>query len=136
MGISRAKLCLFIILAAIIIYLPVVSSVSAAEQDSAKVQALRQTGKQLLDVGSEQYRRGKYDTARVTVNKAAVYKEYLIASDAAKLDELLGKLNSQSPKTAVVPPVAGTTPVTQSSAQPAQPTQPVQQTPGVVVSEP
>ena len=136
MGISRAKLCLFIILAAIIIYLPVVSSVSAAEQDSAKVQALRQTGKQLLDVGSEQYRRGKYDTARVTVNKAAVYKEYLIASDAAKLDELLGKLNSQSPKTVVVSPVAETTPVTQSSVQSAQPVQPVQQTPGVVVSEP
>lgn len=125
MGISRAKLCLCIVLAAII-SLPVVSSVSAAEQDSAKVQALRQTGKQLLDVGSEQYRRGTYDAAKITINKAAVYKEYLSTSDVAKLDELLGKLNSQtteaSPKT--------------QSAQPTQPAQPIQQTPGVVVSEP
>ena len=126
MGISRAKLRLFIILMAIIISLPVVSSVSAAEQDTAKIQALRQTGKQLLDVGSEQYRRGTYDAAKITINKAAVYKEYLVASDAARLDELLGKLNSQ---TSAVPDASPKT-------QPVQPAQPIQQTPGVVVSEP
>lgn len=134
MSISGTKLRLVIILAAIIISLPAISYVSAAEQDSAKVQALRQTGKQLLDVGSEQYRRGTYDAAKVTINKAAVYKEYLIASDAARLDELLGKLNSQTSVASAA--VQETQSTATQPTSPVQPAQPIQQTPGVVVSEP
>ncbi len=94
-GISRARLPLGIILLALLICLSAVSLNFAADEKDVKVQTLRQTGKQLLDVGYEQYRRGMYDNAKETLGKAAAYKEYLSVSDASKLDALLEKLGSQ-----------------------------------------
>jgi Flp pilus assembly secretin CpaC/tetratricopeptide (TPR) repeat protein len=101
MDISRVKLHIYIVLTAMIISLSAVSFVFAEDQANAKAQALRQTGKQLLDVGSEQYRRGMYDSAKTTLDKAAAYKDYLSTSDASKLEEILGKLNSQLSNLAV-----------------------------------
>ena len=94
-GISRARLPLGIALLALLICLSAVSLNFAADEKDVKVQTLRQTGKQLLDVGYEQYRRGMYDNAKETLGKAAAYKEYLSVSDASKLDALLEKLGSQ-----------------------------------------
>lgn len=94
-GILRARLPLGIALLALLICLSAVSLNFAADEKDVKVQTLRQTGKQLLDVGYEQYRRGMYDNAKETLGKAAAYKEYLSVSDASKLDALLEKLGSQ-----------------------------------------
>lgn len=94
-GIFRAKLPLGIVLAVLLICLPVVSLNFAADETNVKAQTLCQTGKQLLEVGCEQYRRGMYDNAKETLQKAVAYKEYLSVSDASKLDALLEKLGSQ-----------------------------------------
>ncbi len=94
-AISRAGLPLGIVLAILLVCLPAVSLSFAADEENVKVQTLRQMGKQLLDVGSEQYRRGMIDNARETLGKAAAYREYLSVSDASKLDMLLEKLGSQ-----------------------------------------
>jgi type II secretory pathway component GspD/PulD (secretin) len=135
MDISRVRLHIFIVLTAMIISLSAVSLVFAEDQANAKVQALRQTGKQLLDVGYEQYRRGMYDSAKTTLDKAAGYKDYLSVSDASKLEELLGKLNSQPSQ-----PSQPSSPVVDqnTTAEPAVVEQPIaaQQTQTVIVSEP
>ncbi|MDD5135038.1 MAG: hypothetical protein PHP01_06485 [Phycisphaerae bacterium] len=128
MDISRVKLHIYIVLTAMIISLSAVSLVFAEDQASAKVQALRQTGKQLLDVGYEQYRRGMYDSAKTTLDKAAVYKNYLSVSDASKLEELLVKLNSQ-PSSLIPEKDTEVKPVVEQPAA-------VQQTQTVIVSEP
>jgi Flp pilus assembly secretin CpaC/tetratricopeptide (TPR) repeat protein len=94
-AVSRARLPLGIVLAILLVCLPAVSLSFAADKKDVKVQTLRQTGRQLLDVGYEQYRRGMYDNARETLGKAAAYREYLSVSDASKLDTLLEKLGSQ-----------------------------------------
>ncbi|MBN1787893.1 MAG: hypothetical protein JW806_05800 [Sedimentisphaerales bacterium] len=93
-GISRAKLLIGVVLV-LLISLPVIAPVFAADEVTVKVQTLRQAGKQLLDVGYEQYKRGMYDGARQTLGKAAQYRQYLSIADASKLDELLKKLHAQ-----------------------------------------
>jgi type II secretory pathway component GspD/PulD (secretin) len=123
-AIFRARLSLGIVLAVLLICLLAVSFGFAADEKDAKVQTLRQTGKQLLDVGSEQYRRGMYDNAKETLSKAAAYKQYLSVSDASKLDTLLEKLSSQSRSD--VNQISGrsveqTTPVQQIQPQAQQP---------------
>ncbi len=94
-AISRARLPVGIVLAILLVCLPAVSLSFAADEKDTKVQTLRQTGKQLLDVGYEQYHRGMYDNARETLGKAAAYREYLSVSDASRLDTLLERLSSQ-----------------------------------------
>ena len=94
-AILRTRLPLGIVLAVLLICLSAVSFSLAADETAVKVQTLRQTGKQLLEVGYEQYQRGMYDQAKETLHKAAEYKEYLSVSDASKLDLLLSKLSSQ-----------------------------------------
>ena len=107
-SVSRARLPLGIVLAILLVCLPAVSLSFAADEKDIKVQTLRQTAKQLLDVGYEQYRRGLYDNARETLGKAAAYREYLSVSDASKLDTLLEKLSSQPAPDANLPPPAET----------------------------
>jgi len=85
-----------VILAALFIFGSAISLGLAADDASAKAQAMRQTGKQILDVGYEQYQRGLHDQAKVTLQKAAAYRDYLSVSDVSKLDELLTELDSQS----------------------------------------
>ena len=97
-GISKAKV-FFIAIVAMLLYCMLISSVVAADDTSAKAQTMRQTGKQLLEIGYEHYRRGMYDEAKSTLEKASAYKDYLSISDASKLDELLVKLNSQPSQT-------------------------------------
>jgi len=77
-------------------------SVSVFADDSVKARALRQTGKQLLQVGAEQYKRGLYESAQATLLKAAKYREYLSVADSARLNTLLEQVVaslSQSPET-------------------------------------
>ncbi|MGA2916434.1 MAG: hypothetical protein ABSE89_10455 [Sedimentisphaerales bacterium] len=93
-AILRTRLSLGIILAILLVCMPAVSLSFAADEKDAKVQTFRQMGKQLLDVGYEQYRRGMMDNAKETLGKAAAYREYLSVSDASKLDSLLEKLRS------------------------------------------
>ena len=133
-AISRARLPLGIVLAALLICLLAVSFSLAADETAVKVQTLRQTGKQLLEVGYEQYQRGMYDQAKETLHKAAGYKEYLSVSDASKLDLLLSKLSSQ-PSPQVQPPVDQNT--TAGKIEPAASEQvaPVQQTESVVIEQ-
>ena len=133
-AISRAKLPLGIILVALLICLPAVSFSFAADETAVKVQTLRQTGKQLLEVGCEQYQRGMYDQAKETLQKAAGYKEYLSISDASKLDLLLGKLGSQpSPQTQ--PPVDQNTAAGKTESAASEQATPVQQTEPVSVEQ-
>ncbi|MCX5634123.1 MAG: hypothetical protein NTW93_10690 [Phycisphaerae bacterium] len=124
-AILRARLSLGIVLAVLLICLSAVSLGFAADEKDAKVQTLRQTGKQLLDVGYEQYRRGMYDNAKETLGKAAAYRQYLSVSDASKLDTLLEKLSSPSRPD-----------VNQISGQGVEQTIPVHQTEPVVVEQP
>jgi len=105
-AISKARLPLGIVLAILLVCLPAVSLSFAADEKDVKVQTLRQTAKQLLDVGYEQYRRGMYDNARETLGKAAAYREYLSVSDVSKLDTLLERLSSQPSPDANLPPPA------------------------------
>jgi tetratricopeptide (TPR) repeat protein len=84
-----------VILTALLIFGFAVSFSSAADDTSARAQTMRQTGKQILEVGYEQYRRGMYDDAKATLEKAAAYRQYLSVSDASKLDELLKQLSTQ-----------------------------------------
>ena len=143
-AILRARLSVGAFLAILLVCLPAVSLSFAADEKDAKVQALRQTGKQLLDVGSEQYRRGMYDSARETLGKAAAYREYLSVSDAGKLDTLLKELSSQSrsdanqvseqpvEKSSVVPqpePNVSAQPTTTPQTEPVVVEQPVQTQP-------
>jgi Flp pilus assembly secretin CpaC/tetratricopeptide (TPR) repeat protein len=85
-----------VILAALFIFGSAASLGLTADDASAKAQAMRQTGKQIFEIGYEQYQRGMHDQAKVTLQKAAAYRDYLSASDVSKLDELLGELDSQS----------------------------------------
>jgi type II secretory pathway component GspD/PulD (secretin)/tetratricopeptide (TPR) repeat protein len=101
--ILKTRLSMCIILAVLLICLSAVSFNLAADETAVKIQTLRQMGKQLLEVGDEQYQRGMYDQAKETLRKAAGYKEYLSVSDADKLDLLLSKLSSQ-PSSPVQPP--------------------------------
>lgn len=94
-SISTARWHLRVILTALIIVCLVASFSPAADGTSSKAQTMRQTGKQILEVGYEQYRRGMYGDAKATLDKASAYREYLSISDASKLDELLAKLGSQ-----------------------------------------
>jgi len=84
-----------VILTALFIFGSTVSLSLAASEASSKAQTMRQTGKQILDVGYEQYQRGMYSEAKTTLDKAATYREYLSVSDVSKLDELLKKLSTQ-----------------------------------------
>lgn len=94
-GISTARWHVRVILTVLLI-LGLTASLSLAASDTAtKAQTMRQTGKQILEVGYEQYRRGMYDDAKTTLEKAAAYRQYLSVSDASKLDELLEQLSSQ-----------------------------------------
>lgn len=127
-GISRARLPLGITLLALFICLSAVSLNFAADEKDVKVQTLRQTGKQLLDVGYEQYRRGMYDNAKETLGKAAAYKEYLSVSDASKLDALLEKLGSQPTSDANQAPKQNIAAQEESAA--------VQQTESVIIEQP
>jgi type II secretory pathway component GspD/PulD (secretin) len=120
-AIFRVRLSLGIVLAVLLICLSAVSLGFAADEKDAKVQTLRQTGKQLLDVGYEQYRRGMYDNAKETLGKAAAYRQYLSVSDASKLDTLLEKLSSQSR-----PDVNQISGQSVEQITPVQPTEPVQ----------
>ncbi|MDD5011873.1 MAG: hypothetical protein PHQ00_07100, partial [Phycisphaerae bacterium] len=90
-----ARWHLAVILTALLILGFAASFSSAADETSARVQTMRQTGKQILEVGYEQYRRGMYDDAKATLEKAAAYRQYLSVSDASKLDELLEQLSTQ-----------------------------------------
>ena len=133
-AISRARLPLGIVLAALLICLPAISFSFAADETAAKVQTLRQMGKQLLEVGCEQYQRGMYDQARETLQKAAGYKEYLSVSDIGKLDSFLSKLSSQSsPQTQ--PPVDQNTTAGKTEPAASEQAAPVQQTEPVVVEQ-
>ena len=123
--ILRARLSLGILLAILLVCLPAVSLTFAADEKDAKVQTLRQTGKQLLDVGYEQYQRGMYDSARETLGKAAIYREYLSVADASKLDGLLEKLRSLPSRD-----------VNQVSGRNLEQPIPVQQTEPVIVEQP
>ena len=89
-----ARWHLMVILTALLIF-GFVAPLTAADDTSARAQTMRQTGKQILEVGYEQYRRGMYDDAKATLEKAAAYRQYLSVSDASKLDELLEQLSAQ-----------------------------------------
>jgi type II secretory pathway component GspD/PulD (secretin) len=95
-------------LTALFIFGSTVSLSLAASDASSKAQTMRQTGKQILDVGYEQYRRGMYSEAKATLEKAATYREYLSVSDVSKLDELLKKLSTQPSAPAKQPAVQNT----------------------------
>jgi type II secretory pathway component GspD/PulD (secretin) len=105
-AILRARLSVGVFLAILLVCLPAISLSFAADEKDVKVQTLRQTAKQLLDVGYEQYHRGMYDNARETLGKAAAYREYLSVSDVSKLDTLLERLSSQPVPDANLPPPA------------------------------
>ncbi len=72
----------------------VVVPAGATANTAAKEKVFKQTGKELLDVGQEQYRRGQLDKAQITLMRAAKYKEYLDAEDAAVLNELLSAVSA------------------------------------------
>jgi type II secretory pathway component GspD/PulD (secretin) len=97
-----------VILTALFIFGSTVSLGLAASEASSKAQTMRQTGKQILDVGYEQYQRGMYSEAKATLDKAATYREYLSVSDVSKLDELLKKLSTQPSPPAKQPAVQST----------------------------
>lgn len=59
---------------------------------TSKIEAYSQTANQLLKIGGEQYQRGLYKDAQLSLLKAAQYKEYLGAGDVKKLNILLGKV--------------------------------------------
>jgi len=63
---------------------------------ASKIEAYGQIAKQLLQVGGEQYQRGLYKDAQLSLLKAAQYKEYLGARDIKKLNRLMGKVISRA----------------------------------------
>jgi type II secretory pathway component GspD/PulD (secretin) len=97
-----------IVLTALFIFGSTVSLSLAASDASSKAQTMRQTGKQILDVGYEQYQRGMYSQAKATLERAATYREYLSVSDVSKLDDLLKKLSAQPSPPAKQPAVQNT----------------------------
>jgi Flp pilus assembly secretin CpaC len=85
-----------VLTAAIIICTVTTSVVLAAENTTAKQQAMQMQGKQFLEIASEQHNRGMNEDAKATAKKAEAYKEYLSASDKSKLEDLLKSLGLQN----------------------------------------
>ncbi|MEN6384071.1 MAG: hypothetical protein ABFD79_02625 [Phycisphaerales bacterium] len=83
------------VLTAAIVFCTVNTVVLAAENTTAKQQAMQMQGKQFLDIASEQHNRGLNEDAKATVRKAEAYKEYLSASDKSRLEDLLKSLGLQ-----------------------------------------
>ena len=65
---------------------------SVPAKNASKVETNRQIAKQLLLIGEEQYQRGLYSDAQLTLLKAAQYKEYLEARDVKNLNNILSKV--------------------------------------------
>lgn len=65
---------------------------SVFAQDTSKTETYNQIAKQLLQIGNEQYQRGLYKDAQLTLLKAAQYKEYLAAKDVKELNSLVAKV--------------------------------------------
>jgi len=103
---SKVRLPFGVILAAIFIVCVTNSLNLAADDTAAKQQAMQQTGKQLLDVASEQYQRGMYEDARATVRKVEPFRNYLSKSDLNRLDELTKSLDIKPDSGEVNQPVA------------------------------
>ena len=91
-GVSKLRWPLGVVLASVIIICSAASLDWAAENNTAKQQAMQQQGKQFLDIASEQYGRGLNEDAKATVRKAENYKDYLSISDQSRLQYLLESL--------------------------------------------
>ncbi|NIA17165.1 MAG: hypothetical protein GWO86_02335, partial [Planctomycetes bacterium] len=65
---------------------------SVFAQSASKVETNRQIAKQLLLIGQEQYQRGLYSDAQLTLLKAAQYKEYLASGDVKNLNNILSRV--------------------------------------------
>lgn len=67
-------------------------SVSAADKDIQ----LKRVAQEFLLVGRAQYKKGMYDAALVSLEKANEYRQYLSGSQQSELDELLSKVRTQT----------------------------------------
>ncbi|MCD4831579.1 MAG: hypothetical protein K8R02_07225 [Anaerohalosphaeraceae bacterium] len=111
---SFGKLLLLIL---VFVSLLSIVDLRAANDESYRLQALRQTGKQLLEIGYEQYRRGMYDSAFISLSKAEKYKDYLSIADSSKLSTLLSKVRASDVAARPVEIIQQAVPVVQPRQQ-------------------
>ena len=67
-----------------------------AADKSQQQEIFRQVGKELIQIAEEQYRRGLYKSADISLEKVLKYEQYLDTADSAKLQDLLGKVSDVS----------------------------------------
>lgn len=125
-----------LILTLMFVLLLSIVDVRAADKNPGRIPALRQAGEQLLNIGKEQYRRGMYESASITLSKAEKYKKYLSVADSSELKVLLSKVKTsqaaQRPVKVKAPvikpqPQPQPTPSVKPQPQPAPSAKPVQQ---------